>query len=112
MLTLAAEGQEATPDKLDKCSPEDLKKWHIAKGEVIVGPGTDIKYQAKKKPNDPTVMPDGQPQTTPVWCDRHDGFIFVNMMKGFRKEKNMRLNPKVPLLAYDPNNPLHIRVGG
>jgi hypothetical protein len=27
-------------------------------------------------------------------------------MKGFRKEKNMRLNPKVSLLAYDPKNPL------
>jgi hypothetical protein len=27
-------------------------------------------------------------------------------MKGFRKEKNMRLDPKVSLLAYDPKNPL------
>jgi hypothetical protein len=27
-------------------------------------------------------------------------------MKGFRKEKNMRLNPRVSLLAYDPKNPL------
>src|SRR6266498_547013 len=34
-----------------------------------------------------TVMPDGQPQTTPVWCNRHEGFILVNVMKGFRKEK-------------------------
>jgi PPOX class probable F420-dependent enzyme len=54
-----------------------------------------------------TVMPDGQPQTTPVWCNRHDGFILVNVMKRFRKEKNMRANPKVSLLAYDPTNPLH-----
>jgi PPOX class probable F420-dependent enzyme len=53
-----------------------------------------------------TVMPDGQPQTTPVWCNRHDGFILVNVMKGFRKEKNMRVNPKVSLLAYDPKHPL------
>ena len=28
-------------------------------------------------------------------------------MKGFRKEKNMRLNPKVTLFVYDPKNPLH-----
>jgi hypothetical protein len=28
-------------------------------------------------------------------------------MKGFRKEKNMRQNPKVTLLVYDPRNPLH-----
>ena len=54
-----------------------------------------------------TIMPDGQPQTTPVWCNRKEEFIFINVMKGFRKEMNMRLNPKVSLLAYDPKNPLH-----
>jgi PPOX class probable F420-dependent enzyme len=54
-----------------------------------------------------TVMPDGQPQTTPVWCNRIRDYIFINVMKGFRKEKNMRLNPRVSLLAYDPKNPLH-----
>jgi PPOX class probable F420-dependent enzyme len=54
-----------------------------------------------------TVMPDGQPQTTPVWCNRKDEYIFINVMKGFRKEKNMRANPKVTLLVYDPKNPLH-----
>jgi PPOX class probable F420-dependent enzyme len=54
-----------------------------------------------------TVMPDGQPQPTPVWCNCKDGLILINVMKGFRKEKNMRANPKVSLLAYDPQNPLH-----
>jgi len=54
-----------------------------------------------------TVMPDGQPQTMPVWCNRNEGYIFVNVMKGFRKEMNMRSNPKVSLLVYDPKNPLH-----
>jgi PPOX class probable F420-dependent enzyme len=54
-----------------------------------------------------TVMPDGQPQTTPIWCNHKGDFIFINVMKGFRKEKNMRLNPKVSLLVYDPKNPLH-----
>ena len=53
-----------------------------------------------------TVLPDGQPQTTPVWCNRKGDFIYINVMKGFRKEKNMRLNPRVTLLAYDPKNPL------
>jgi PPOX class probable F420-dependent enzyme len=53
-----------------------------------------------------TVMPDGQPQTTVVWCD-HDGlYMRVNTMRGFRKEKNMRLNPRVTLLCYDPRQPL------
>lgn len=54
-----------------------------------------------------TVMPDGQPQTTPVWCNRNGEDIFINVMKGFRKERNMRANPNVSLLAYDPAHPLH-----
>lgn len=54
-----------------------------------------------------TVMPDGQPHTTPVWCNRQDGFILINVMKGFRKEKNMRANRRVSLLAYELQNPLH-----
>ena len=53
-----------------------------------------------------TVMPDGQPQTTPVWCNRKGEYIYINVMKGFRKEKNMRLCPKVSLLIYDAKNPL------
>lgn len=53
-----------------------------------------------------TLMPDGQPQTTPVWCNRKGNDIFINVMKGFQKEKNMRRNPKVSLLIYDPKDPL------
>jgi PPOX class probable F420-dependent enzyme len=53
-----------------------------------------------------TLMPDGSPQTTVVWCDYDGTFVRVNTMRGFRKEKNMRLNPKVTLLCYDPRQPL------
>jgi len=53
-----------------------------------------------------TVMPDGQPQTTVVWCDYDGTHVRVNTMRGFRKEKNMRLNPKVTLLCFDPRRPL------
>jgi PPOX class probable F420-dependent enzyme len=53
-----------------------------------------------------TVMPDGQPQITPVWCNREGDYVLINTMHGFRKEKNMRCNPKVTLLAYDPKHPL------
>jgi nitroimidazol reductase NimA-like FMN-containing flavoprotein (pyridoxamine 5'-phosphate oxidase superfamily) len=42
-----------------------------------------------------TVMPDGQPQITPVWYSREGDYILLNTMRGFRKEKNMRANPKV-----------------
>ena len=53
-----------------------------------------------------TVMPDGQPQTTVVWCNYDGTHVLINTMRGFRKEKNMRLNPKVTLLCYDPRQPL------
>lgn len=53
-----------------------------------------------------TVMPDGRPQTTVVWCDFDGVFVRVNTMRGFRKEKNMCANPKVTLLCFDPREPL------
>jgi PPOX class probable F420-dependent enzyme len=53
-----------------------------------------------------TIMPDGQPQTTPVWCNREGDYVLVNTMRGFRKEKNMRINPRATLLVYDLKNPL------
>ncbi|MGZ3609818.1 MAG: pyridoxamine 5'-phosphate oxidase family protein [Ktedonobacteraceae bacterium] len=54
-----------------------------------------------------TIMPDGQPQITPVWCNLDLDYVLINTMRGFRKEKNMRENPKVTLLAFDPKQPLH-----
>ena len=54
-----------------------------------------------------TIMPDGQPQITPVWCNQDGDYVLINTMRGFRKEKNMRGNPKVSLLAFDPKHPLH-----
>jgi PPOX class probable F420-dependent enzyme len=53
-----------------------------------------------------TLMPSGQPQTTVVWCDYDGTHIRVNTMRGFRKEKNMRINPRVTLLCFDPRQPL------
>ena len=53
-----------------------------------------------------TLMPDGRPQTTVVWCDFDGACVRVNTMRGFRKEKNMRLNPRVTLLCYAPREPL------
>jgi PPOX class probable F420-dependent enzyme len=53
-----------------------------------------------------TVMPDGAPQTSVVWCDTEGPFVRVNTMRGFQKERNMRRNPRVTLLCYDPHEPL------
>src|SRR5207302_820303 len=45
-------------DKLDKLSEEELKKWQVKKGEVVLSPATDVKAEAKRKPNDPSVNTD------------------------------------------------------
>jgi PPOX class probable F420-dependent enzyme len=49
-----------------------------------------------------TIMPSGSPHTSVVWCDFDGGCVRVNTMRGFQKERNMRRNPKVTLLCYDP----------
>lgn len=53
-----------------------------------------------------TVMPNGDPQTSVVWCDFDGTHVRVNTMRGFQKERNMRRNPRVTLLCYDPGQPL------
>jgi PPOX class probable F420-dependent enzyme len=53
-----------------------------------------------------TVMPDGSPQTSVVWCDFDGTHLRVNTMRGFQKERNMRRNPRVTILCYDPRKPL------
>lgn len=52
-----------------------------------------------------TVMPDGTPQVTPVWCDFDGGRILINTAKGRVKDRNMRKNPNVALSIMDPKNP-------
>jgi PPOX class probable F420-dependent enzyme len=51
-----------------------------------------------------TVMPDGSPQTSVVWCDFDGELVRVNTMRGFQKERNMRRDPHVTLLCYDPRD--------
>jgi PPOX class probable F420-dependent enzyme len=52
-----------------------------------------------------TLMPDGSPQTTPVWVDHRDGDIWVNSAVGRQKDKNVRRDPRVALAIVDPDNP-------
>jgi PPOX class probable F420-dependent enzyme len=53
-----------------------------------------------------TVTADGYPQSSVVWCDFDGDCARVNTMRGFAKERNMRRNPRVTLLCYDPQEPL------
>jgi len=52
-----------------------------------------------------TLMPDGRPQVTPVWCDYDGAHVIVNTAKGRAKDKNMRRDPRVTLAVIDPDNP-------
>ena len=52
-----------------------------------------------------TVMPDGQPQLSVVWCSYDGTHIWVNTARGRQKDKNLTARPKATLLAMDPNSP-------
>jgi PPOX class probable F420-dependent enzyme len=52
-----------------------------------------------------TLMTDGTPQVTPVWCDFDGEHVVVNTAKGRVKDKNMRRNPHVAISIMDPKNP-------
>lgn len=51
-----------------------------------------------------TVLPDGQPQVTPVWIDYDGEYLRVNSAAGRQKDKNMRRNSQVTIMALDPDN--------
>ncbi len=62
-------------------------------------------FQKKAFAHLATIMPDGTPQVTPVWCDYDGTHIRINSAKGRVKDHNMRRNPKVALEIMDPDNP-------
>ena len=51
-----------------------------------------------------TLMPDGTPQSSVVWWDYEGDLIRVNTARGRQKEKNLLRNPKITLLAVDPDD--------
>jgi len=48
-----------------------------------------------------TMMPDGQPQSSLVWCDYDGEHVRVNTTRERQKGKNMARNPRVSLLVID-----------
>lgn len=52
-----------------------------------------------------TLMKDGSPQVTPVWCDYDGTHVRVNSAKERLKDKNMRRDKRVALSIQDPDNP-------
>ena len=51
-----------------------------------------------------TLMKDGSPQVTPVWCDYNGSRIWINSAKGRLKDRNMRRDKRIALAIQDPEN--------
>jgi PPOX class probable F420-dependent enzyme len=52
-----------------------------------------------------TLMPDGSPQVTPVWCDFDGQHVIFNSARGRQKDRNVRRDPRVAMAIIDPDNP-------
>jgi PPOX class probable F420-dependent enzyme len=72
--------------------------------EVIPEDYLDL-FEKKAFANLATIMPDGNPQVTPVWVGVEGEYLVINSAKGRRKDLNMRKRPKVALSMQDPENP-------
>jgi PPOX class probable F420-dependent enzyme len=62
-------------------------------------------FQKKAFANLATLMPDGQPQVTPVWVDYDGRYVLINTAANRQKDKNMQRDPRVALSIMDPDNP-------
>ena len=52
-----------------------------------------------------TLMPDGGPQVTPVWCNLEQDYVWLNTVRSRQKDRNMRRDTRVSLCIMDPDNP-------
>ena len=51
-----------------------------------------------------TLMPDGSPQASPVWCNADGDNILINSAVGRRKDKNIERDGRVAISITDPDN--------
>src|SRR4030095_14607024 len=51
-----------------------------------------------------TLMKDGSPQVTPVWCDYNGSQIWINSANRKLKDKNLRRDKRVARSIQDPDN--------
>lgn len=73
----------------------------------------DIMTQKKSFAHLATLMPDGTPQSTPVWFDMDGDKVRVNTARGRQKDRNMQKNAAVALSITDPDNPYrHVAIRG
>lgn len=54
-----------------------------------------------------TLMPNGQPQVTPIWFLYDGTHIIINTARGRQKDRNLTHRAKTTVLVIDPQNPYH-----
>jgi PPOX class probable F420-dependent enzyme len=60
-----------------------------------------------------TIMADGTPQVTPMWCDFDGEYVRLNSARGLLKDRNMSARPYIALSILDPDNPYrYVQVRG
>jgi PPOX class probable F420-dependent enzyme len=64
-------------------------------------------FQKKSFAHLATLMPDGRPQVTPVWCDFDGEYVWINTAAGRQKDKNLQRDARVALSLTDPDNAYH-----
>lgn len=52
-----------------------------------------------------TLMPDGSPQSTPVWVGREGDKLVISTSEGSLKSKNMQRDPRLSVSIVDFHNP-------
>jgi PPOX class probable F420-dependent enzyme len=62
-------------------------------------------FQKKAFAHLATLMPDGRPQVTPVWCEYDGRHVLFNTAVGRQKDKNLVRDGRVALSITDPDNP-------
>ncbi len=52
-----------------------------------------------------TLMPDGSPQSSPVWIGHEEGVVTFNTAKGRQKPKNLERDPRIAISVVNQENP-------
>jgi PPOX class probable F420-dependent enzyme len=52
-----------------------------------------------------TIGPRGEPQTTPLWFLWEDGALWLSLVEGRQKLRNLRDDPRISVVVVDPADP-------
>jgi len=74
-------------------------------GQTVIPDSHLDLFKKKAFANLATLMPDGQPQVTPVWVDYDGRYVLINTAEGRQKDKNLKRDGRVALSIMDPDNP-------